>query len=119
MAELYHYKCTECDFDIMSTPWGGDVFGLGYGYYLYCCQECKHLSEIEHGFTDYARKEIEEKEAFIDHFIKSSSGEPRNNLKKCSHCGSTKLSRWKPEDGKCPHCGGRIIRLNDRIMYTD
>lgn len=57
MAGLHHYKCINCDFELYSTPWGGDIWMSGYGYYLYCCEGCKKLTKIEHGFTSRAQKE--------------------------------------------------------------
>lgn len=120
MAVLYHYKCKNCDFEIMSTPWGGDVYGMGHGYYLYLCHDCKLLTEIEHGFTERAQKDIEERirmNALIE--PRGIDNNSSINAVKCSHCGSYKLSRWKPEDGICPNCAGDIIRLYDSIIHTD
>lgn len=34
----------------------------GYGYYLYCCEDCKKLTKIEHGFSEVAQKEIIERQ---------------------------------------------------------
>ncbi len=116
MATLFHYKCTDCDFDIMSTPWGGDVYGGGYGYYKYICDECKHLTDIEHGFTERARKEIEND--IEDELFECTKGSSKQK-NTCSHCGSPKLLRWEPERDRCPNCGGIIIRVNDIITNTD
>lgn len=56
MAGLHHYKCVNCDFELYSTPWGGDIWMSGYGYYLCCCEDCKGLTKIEQGFSEVAQK---------------------------------------------------------------
>ncbi|MDE5652648.1 MAG: hypothetical protein K2I48_04160 [Muribaculaceae bacterium] len=69
MAKLFHYKCTKCSFEIFSTPWGGDIYGLGHGYELFKCNDCKSLVKVEKGYTKRAIEEIRERhefELFID-----------------------------------------------------
>lgn len=122
MAELFHYKCSQCDFDIMSTLWGGDIYGWGHGYYLYKCEDCKWLTKVEHGFTEMARNDIGRKQKIEDQFLSSDifmANENCVHMNKCSHCGSSKLSRWKPEYGICPKCNSKLLKLNDCIMHTD
>ncbi len=131
MATLFHYKCTECVFEIMSTPWGGDVYRNGSGYHLYLCEECKHLTKIEHGFIYRARKELERQKdnvlIRINHlnspnvsfdFVSEISNN-NTTIDECSHCGSPKLFRWEPEKDRCPKCNGILFKDNDCEINTD
>ncbi len=119
MAGLHHYKCFNCDFELYSTPWGGDIWMSGYGYYLYCCEDCKKLTKIEHGFTEIAQKEIIERTKFESKFLSADGSTKIDIANTCSHCGSTKLIRWKPEDGRCPICSGQLIGSEKPIIQTD
>lgn len=119
MAGLHHYKCFNCDFELYSTPWGGDIWMSGYGYYLYCCEDCKKLSKIEHGFSEAAQIEIIERQNPIL-YLKSADRSTQICISNtCSHCGSKKLVRWKPEDGSCPICNGKLLGSEEPLMQTD
>lgn len=119
MAGLYHYKCINCYFELYSTPWGGDIWMGGYGYYLYCCEDCKKLTKIEHGFTEEAQKEIIEKIKFESTFLSADGSTINDTSNRCSHCGSTKIFRWKPEGGNCLICNGKLLRSEAPTMQTD
>lgn len=119
MAGLHHYKCINCDFELYSTPWGGDIWMSGYGYYLYCCEDCKKLTKIKHGFSEVAQKEIIERQNSSLCFISADGSTQIDISNTCSHCGSKKLFRWKPEDGSCPICNGKLLGSEEPLMQTD
>lgn len=119
MAGLHYYKCVNCDFELYSTPWGGDIWMGGYGYYLYCCEDCKKLTKIEHGFSEVAQKDVTGRQNSSLCFIGADGSTQIDISNTCSHCGSKKLVRWKPEDGSCPICNGKLIGSEEPLMQTD
>lgn len=96
----------------MSTPWGGDIYDCGHGYYLYKCVDCKSLTDVEQGFTEMARNDIGRKLKIENQFLSSDIFMANDNcvhMNKCSHCSSSILSYWKPEYGICPKCNNYTI----------
>lgn len=99
MAEFYNYKCEKCGWTI-STAEDGHYYLMSGEYYTYLCRHCHKIYEIG-------------KRNLID-----GSGMLRM-FPSCPRCGSSNFKPWNPTTGRCPECGGKLIKTNSFPILAD
>jgi Zn finger protein HypA/HybF involved in hydrogenase expression len=85
LGAYYEFKCLGCKYTTEVS--GGEDYGFRLQTLTMVCPDCMSLVDVitKPGFPD--QEEL---------------------VGKCTHCHSTKVKSWNPEEKPCPKCGKKM-----------